>query len=154
VRIVGVPKGKDVSDWFAAGGTPEDLQHLVSVQPALTAGALKTWCTRCGLANEEREHQAARPEPGSLTTRCLSDIEAKPVCWLWPGRIARGKLTILAGDPGLGKSQIAASIAAIVTAGGCWPVDRQRCAPADVLFLSAEDDPADTLRRPATHVFR
>lgn len=83
---------------------------------------------------------------GSLATRCLSDIEAKPVRWLWPGRIARGKLTIIAGDPGLGKSQITASIAAVVTQGGRWPVDRDQCEPGDVLFLTAEDDPADTLR--------
>lgn len=83
---------------------------------------------------------------GSLTTRCLSDVEAKPVSWLWPGRIACGKLTIIAGNPGLGKSQITASIAAIVTKGDCWPVDRQRCKPGVVVFLSAEDDPADTLR--------
>ena len=82
----------------------------------------------------------------SLTTRCLSDVEAKPIRWLWPGRIARGKLTIIAGDPGLGKSQITASIASVVTTGGLWPVDRDKCERGDVLFLTAEDDPADTLR--------
>ena len=86
------------------------------------------------------------PDAGTLVTRRLSEIEAKRVRWLWPGRIARGKLTIIAGHPGLGKSQITASIAAVVTTGGHWPVDRQQCAPSDVLFLSAEDDPADTLR--------
>jgi hypothetical protein len=85
-------------------------------------------------------------DAGSLSTRRISDIQAKPICWLWPGRIARGKLTIIAGNPGLGKSQITASIAAIVTTGGLWPVDRARCAAGDVIFLTAEDDPADTLR--------
>ena len=91
----------------------------------------------------------SRPQVGDkglLTTRCLSDVEAKPVRWLWPGRIARGKLTIIAGNPGLGKSQITASIAAVVTRGGRWPVDGEQCKPGVVLFLSAEDDPADTLR--------
>ena len=83
---------------------------------------------------------------GALLTRCLADIESKPVSWLWPGRIARGKVTMIAGDPGLGKSQITASIAAIVTTGGSWPVDRGQAEVGDVLFLSAEDDPADTLR--------
>jgi hypothetical protein len=106
-------------------------------------------------AADARHPRAKRPDvtiahPGAdagvVLTRCLSDIEAKPVRWLWPGRIARGKLTILAGNPGLGKSQITASIAAIVTTGACWPSDRERCTPGDVLFLSAEDDPADTLR--------
>jgi hypothetical protein len=76
----------------------------------------------------------------------MADIEAKPIHWLWPGRIARGKVTIIAGNPGLGKSQITASIAAIVTTGGLWPVDQVRIEAGDVVFLTAEDDPADTLR--------
>jgi RecA-family ATPase len=84
--------------------------------------------------------------PGSVKTRCLSDIQAKPVDWLWPYRIARGKLTIIAGDPGLGKSQITASIASIVTTAGLWPVDRQKPDQGAVLFLNAEDDAAETLR--------
>jgi hypothetical protein len=46
----------------------------------------------------------------------------------------------------LGKSQITASIAAIVTSGGTWPVETARCTPGDVVFCTAEDDPADTLR--------
>jgi putative DNA primase/helicase len=94
----------------------------------------------------ERESRSQMTDVGSLNTRCLADVEAKPVSWLWLGRIARGKLTIIAGNPGLGKSQITASIAAIVTQGGCWPVERQSCGCGDVLFLNAEDDPADTLR--------
>jgi putative DNA primase/helicase len=85
-------------------------------------------------------------DAGCLVTRCVADIDAQPVRWLWPKRIARGKLSMLAGNPGLGKSQVTASIAAIVTTGGGWPVDHQACQQGDVLFLSAEDDPADTLR--------
>ena len=88
------------------------------------------------------EHQHALP----FLFRRLSDIEAKPVRWLWPGRIARGKVSILAGHPGLGKSQITASLAAIVTTGGQWPLDRVRCEPGNVVFFSAEDDAEDTIR--------
>ena len=78
--------------------------------------------------------------------RRLSDIEAKPVRWLWPGRIARGKVSILAGHPGLGKSQMTASLAAIVTTGGKWPLDRTPCDPGNVVIFSAEDDAEDTIR--------
>jgi len=85
-------------------------------------------------------------ESGDLITRCIADIEAKPIRWLWPGRIARGKLTVLAGHPGLGKSQVTASVAAIVTSSGLWPDTRQECQPGTFIFLNAEDDPADTLR--------
>lgn len=90
----------------------------------------------------ESEHQHTLP----FLFRRLSDIEAKPVRWLWPGRIARGKVSILAGHPGLGKSQITASLAAIVTTGGQWPIDRVRCEPGNVVFFSAEDDAEDTIR--------
>lgn len=54
----------------------------------------------------------------TLAYRRVSDIEAKPIRWLWPGRIARGKVTVLAGHPGLGKGQAAVSLAAVVTTGG------------------------------------
>jgi putative DNA primase/helicase len=99
-----------------------------------------------GHAELQNSPENTLPRAGALVTRRVSEIEAKPVSWLWLGRIPRGKLTIIAGDPGLGKSQITASIAAVVTSGGCWPVDRHQCGAGDVLFLSAEDDTADTLR--------
>jgi putative DNA primase/helicase len=62
------------------------------------------------------------------------------------GRIAIGKLSIIAGDPGLGKSMIAIAMATHVTRGTPWPVDLSTCPIGDVLMLSAEDDPADTIR--------
>lgn len=53
---------------------------------------------------------------------------------------------MLAGNPGLGKSQVTVSMAAVVSTGGTWPVDRTHCERGHVIFLSAEDDPADTIR--------
>lgn len=89
---------------------------------------------------------AADLEGGDFLIRNLSDIEAKPVRWLWPGRIARGKVSMIAGHPGLGKSQITAALAAVVTTGGSWPVDRTPCERGRVILLNAEDDAADTIR--------
>src|SRR5205823_3028494 len=75
----------------------------------------------------------------------LSDVKPEPVEWLWTSRIAAGKLTLFAGDPGLGKSQITIDIAARITTGSSWPDDGQ--APVgNVIILSAEDGIADTLR--------
>lgn len=87
------------------------------------------------------------PAPGSAVVyRRMCDIAAKPIHWLWPGRFARGKVSMIAGNPGLGKSQITASLAATVTTGGRFPVDGTTCDLGNVVFLSAEDDPADTIR--------
>jgi putative DNA primase/helicase len=80
-----------------------------------------------------------------VTYRQASSIEAKPISWLWPGRIAKGKVSMIAGNPGLGKSQVTASMAAIVSTGGLWPVDRVRAEQGSVVILSAEDDAADTI---------
>jgi putative DNA primase/helicase len=149
VRVVefpGLPAKGDVTDWRNAGGTPEQLRELTQAAALLSVEALSELRARWGLTNEEPTRATARAAAGSIVTRRLSDIDARPVSWLWPGRIARGKVSIIAGNPGLGKSQVTASIAAIITAGGRWPVDRSQCAPGDVVFLSAEDDPADTLR--------
>jgi hypothetical protein len=143
------PKG-DITDWRDAGGTLERFNELTAATPALDAAALAELRARWGLTNEESRKDQSRwakvPDSGTVITRRLSDIESRPVSWLWQGRIPRGKLTIIAGNPGLGKSQITASIAAVVTSGGQWPVDRTRCASGNVLFLTAEDDAADTLR--------
>lgn len=53
--------------------------------------------------------------------RFANEIEPEEVRWLWPGRIPLGKLTLLIGDPGVGKSLLAADLAARVSAGLPWP---------------------------------
>ncbi len=57
------------------------------------------------------------PEP-DVEVRCMADVDMQPVHWLWYRRIALGKITVIAGDPGLGKSQITAFLAAMVSTGG------------------------------------
>jgi len=78
--------------------------------------------------------------------RCMTDVKAQPVRWLWPGRIARGKVTLIAGHPGLGKSQVTVNLAAIVSTGGTFPVDGKHCERGSVVILSGEDDAGDTIR--------
>ncbi|HEY4505902.1 MAG TPA: AAA family ATPase [Candidatus Paceibacterota bacterium] len=76
----------------------------------------------------------------------LSDIQSEPISWLWQGRIALGKLTLIVGDPGLGKSLLTATLAAIVSKGYSFPVDNTKAPMGDVVLLSAEDDAADTIK--------
>jgi hypothetical protein len=73
----------------------------------------------------------------------VADVDREQVTWLWPGRIPRGKLVVLDGDPGVGKSTL--TIAAKVSTGSPFP-DGARPERGDVILLSAEDDIADTIR--------
>ncbi len=88
---------------------------------------------------------AAVPAGESIIIRA-SDVKPRKVEWLWPGRIPLGKLTTFAGQGGLGKTFVMLDIAARVSRGLPWPdapeVYRE---PGQVLFLSGEDDPDDTL---------
>ena len=79
-------------------------------------------------------------------TRRLTDVERELLDWLWPGRIPLGKLTLLAGDPGLGKSFVTLDIAARVSRGLPWPdLPLLKQPPAGVLLFNAEDDLGDTI---------
>lgn len=75
----------------------------------------------------------------------LSAVEPERLRWLSRGRLAAGKLTILDGDPGLGKSTLLADWAARVSRGQPLP-DGDACPPRGVVLLSAEDGVADTIR--------
>lgn len=117
--------GEDVSDWLNAG-------HSVTALEALVEAAAAPQATD------------AAPGPGPVLVR-LSDVAAEPVAWLWPGRLARGKVTLLAGDPGLGKSFVTLDVAARISTARPWP-DGGAAMLGNTILLSAEDGLADTIR--------
>jgi putative DNA primase/helicase len=73
-----------------------------------------------------------------------SSIQPRPVQWLWDQWLAAGKLHILGGTPGSGKTTIALSIASILSSGGIW-ADGTKAAKGKVVIWSSEDSPEDTL---------
>ena len=75
----------------------------------------------------------------------LSDVEREEVSWHWRGRTARGKTTLLLGDPGLGKSWFACDMTARTTRGAAWP-DEGTAPCGDVIVMTAEDGLGDTVR--------
>lgn len=110
-------------------------------------------------AQQPPAHERAEPAPATApaTTPAsptgarlvhLSDVEAKPVRWLWRGRIPLGKLTVLDGDPGLGKTTMLLDVAARVTTGTAMPdgSTSDLAGRAGVVILSAEDGLDDTIR--------
>ena len=82
--------------------------------------------------------------PDGVVLLSAASIRPEPINWLWLHWLALGKLHILAGAPGQGKTTLALAMIATLTSGGRWP-DGSRCAPGNALIWSGEDDPADTL---------
>jgi hypothetical protein len=75
----------------------------------------------------------------------LSEVEPEEINWLWPPLIPFGMVSIMEGDPGVGKSYLAMHIAAQLSIGGSLP-GVETLKRGRVLYCSAEDDPAFTIR--------
>lgn len=76
----------------------------------------------------------------------LDSIDPEPVEWLWFNRIPLGKLSLIVGDPGNGKSFLGIYLAAHVTTGDHWPDIGAPILKGSVIILTAEDGLADTVR--------
>ena len=81
-----------------------------------------------------------------LILRRYSDVEAKPIDWLWPHRLPVGMVTIVAGFGGWGKSTVMADVAARLSVGKAFP-DGSPCSPGDSLILSAEESPEYVIKQ-------
>jgi putative DNA primase/helicase len=113
------------------GLSPDELQNLIS-DATVEVRILKT-------------PPASAPPKRHLISHRASDIQPERIEWIWPGRLARGKVALLGGPPGLGKSQVTANMAATVSTGGRWPCNEGNALQGDVVILSAEDGIADTI---------
>ncbi|MBL4809923.1 MAG: AAA family ATPase [Phycisphaerales bacterium] len=134
VRLIehwpGLPKGGDMADALElAQGATDAVREAVE---ALTEAS-----------------KPEKPQPdtsvGSPVLVCMADVEAQEVNWLWEGRIPLGRLSLLVGRPGEGKSFATIDWAARVSTGSAWP-DGSPCEKGRVILASAEDDPGDTIR--------
>jgi len=132
VRIVNLyedESGRDVEDWLHEGGTADDLTARIAATPAY-------------------EQDAATRDEWTPKITYLSDVQPERVRHLWPGRLPLGKLTVVDGDPGLGKTTVLLDIGARLTTHAPMP-DGTRSdlnGPAGVVILTAEDGLADTIR--------
>ncbi|MVT52533.1 AAA family ATPase [Bradyrhizobium yuanmingense] len=99
-------------------------------------------------ASKQKSEQASpgsKPAKRRLIAHRASDLEPEKLVWVWPGRIPEGKLVLLGGPPGLGKSQLTAFMSATVSNGSHWPCGEGSTLPGDVIFMSAEDGVQDTI---------
>lgn len=75
----------------------------------------------------------------------LKDVTITSVKWVWPGYIPAGKLTILAGDPGMGKSTIAIDLCSRISRGSRMPNSTDPGITGHCIYASSEDCSSDTL---------
>jgi putative DNA primase/helicase len=89
----------------------------------------------------------ATPQAVTRTAVLVRADEMKPesINWAWKNRFAFGKLVVLAGDPGLGKSTILVELAALHSIGGEFPCGEGHAQECETLILTAEDGLRDTL---------
>ena len=76
----------------------------------------------------------------------MSEIQSQEVAWLWFPFIPYGKLTIVQGDPGDGKTTLVLNIAAKLSKGEGLDSKMKRTEPLNVIYQSAEDGLADTVK--------
>ncbi|MDA8229361.1 MAG: AAA family ATPase [Desulfitobacterium hafniense] len=76
----------------------------------------------------------------------MSDIETEQVRWLWYPFIPYGKVTIIQGDPGEGKTSFVLAMIALLTTGKPLPEETVAVEPIRVIYQSAEDGLADTIK--------
>jgi putative DNA primase/helicase len=123
-----LPKGGDAADLI---GDDADL------------GAIRAAIEKLVNDADAASTASASPRQAPRLIR-MSDVEPIEIRWLWPGRIPMGRLTLLVGRPGDGKSFLTAHLAANVSRGRSW-ADGSPCPRGSVVLCSAEDDPADTI---------
>lgn len=92
----------------------------------------------------EFDPRAHVPAGSTVEVLPATAFEPEAIDWLWPNWLACGKLHLLAGAAGTGKTSIALSLAASLSRGGAWP-DGAPIEPADVVIWTGEDGIGDTL---------
>ena len=99
-------------------------------------------------ANQQTENKNQNKEKRMATEmkiRRMSDVQLQEVAWLWKPYIPFGKITIIQGDPGEGKTTLALRVAAACSTGTALP-GMEACAPFDVIYQTAEDGLGDTVK--------
>lgn len=75
----------------------------------------------------------------------IADVQPSTILWLWYPYIAKGRVSLIEGDPGVGKSWFTLAIAAAVSTGGKLPGQDRAMPKGHVLLLSGEDGLSDTI---------
>ncbi len=132
--------GTDFNDMVAEQG-PEAVVAAFALRPAAEVPQLDSPTAR---DSKEGPVDAAPVAHRTVGIR-LSTVRPERVTFLWDGRIPLGKLSVLDGDPGLGKSTLTGDLSARVSRGAVMPDGTGGGVPGGVVLISGEDGLADTI---------
>jgi hypothetical protein len=118
-----LPEKGDVSDWLEMGGNKKLL---------------------LARAEQAHMHHAARRK---YTLIELHRLQLEATDWLWEGHLIRGELELIAGRPGVGKSQVQCQMIASISTGHPWPDGQKGPQPGSVILITAEDKAQDYHKR-------
>lgn len=157
----------------AKGVTPLDItfvcERASSRQPKLCAQDIRAWRAKAKLYHEATAFLENLPKKSSSEIQqflsdaalfvndhaavdevasllCLADVEPEAIDWLWRSFLPRGKIVLLDGDPGQGKSMLSIDLASRLSTGTPFPETNRRFHPINTVLLGAEDGLADTVR--------
>lgn len=147
VILPGLVEKGDLTDFVAAGGTRDDVLRLATEAVVAKKNAA---------VNEDADDVPSIDPPRSPATNGkprlwtvqrerFSDIKPEHLTWLWENVWLDCSINLLTGAPGLGKTFVAAHLAACVSRGLGWPDGSGRAPLGDVVFMSAEDSYASVL---------
>jgi hypothetical protein len=146
VRLPGLKEHGDVSDWLDADAANADKLVNVCLDALIWEPAAEQQHEQPE-AETKSGAQKGRQQIEALESALASSYKMKAVKWIWPNRFAIGKLGIIAGLPDEGKGQILCYITARLTSkvDKQWPCGEGTALDGNVILLTAEDDPADTV---------
>jgi hypothetical protein len=137
--------GEDACNRLA--GLLPDTVSVTRIQPCM-----KDWndvlVHRAEISNRNYFKSIVLKEPSKPETVKIirmSDVELTPVEWLWKPYLPFGKLSVLQGNPGEGKTYFAMHLAAACTNGKLLP-NMERMEPFNVIYQTAEDGLGDTVK--------
>ena len=137
--------GEDACNRLA--GLLPDTVSVTRIQPCM-----KDWndvlMRRAEIPNRNYFKSIVLKEPSKPETVKIirmSDVELTPVEWLWKPYLPFGKLSVLQGNPGEGKTYFAMHLAAACTNGKLLP-NMERMEPFNVIYQTAEDGLGDTVK--------
>ncbi len=148
--LVGLPSFLDISSYAETLREKSFERDVINYSDYLMTNFAETEnkADFLRLASERLKElsEATNGNRSNLRLVKMSDVEAEEIVWLWFPFMAVGKLTMISGEEGLGKSWLSCALASAVSNGSGFPPNFEQIDSGNVLMLSAEDGLADTIK--------